>query len=1101
LDISKKFLPSKENFSYDETFLLSYNNYLQTIIENLSTNHESVYRLLNSLSNKNEKILQKILDVLYTKEHPSKISQLFLSENPSQENLWVNLLNLSKSDPHLSNHIYIREMKEIINQFFSNVSEGKLTISEFIKIIKQSEMQRNSLVNLIQMTQSTNFEKISEIINDKCKSVENITYILENCEIFFSVFSTKINPFICEEFQKIIFNMRNNFEKVTLCNFIINEEIEKIQLDVILINKWRETQIYKNILDEEIINYLLKLNNEAKLLNKKAEVVNFMEFSEFLKICLYSIEKSKNSIFDLIKVENFNFSKITLKIISSLFKNLKDTEKEFTQICELNQLTSTEEKDNLKIILQNFSNISSNIKFSSLMIRLDSVFHFKQSNSNNNSNLQNYKNYLTYILQQETTTLAQIIEMNNNINILKSQINKKYDITNLLHELCENRDLLDFIISTPEEDFRNMVEAVDEHGDSFLRVQTIRDLLIIGSFLRILNLQNYQNNLTEEFFITTIHKALESNPTFLAIDALINSCSKHYISIKLLHKELSNREEASKNKVIEICRSSKVYIKESQSPKCRDILSIEVHFSQQNKKLNFRDLCDLRDRVLLLNNNNKNEKENFQNKENYFKIFINLVEISEKILLILNDLYENGYPEKFNTEFKITNGEISLYENFYDKITLINNQWKEDLKELYREFYALTYFKGNQFWEIENLFCKESKEVENSLSLSLDHSPGFFLLKYASAEITLNSIHKLKYSNLNSDTQIIKSPKERLTQLGTVLNQVIDIRKNGSRQIKQDPGHKFNLSIPSGKVIFTTPSNLKIYHHLLSIHFSYENALPSDNQILYCTNKTSLYELISFLCRYEFYPGHNLRLFTLIKVENLQFELQNFLIEHLNKNKTQMSSLCLICTDKNSFIYHQLKNTTTNNNFIHQIRDTEIMEESSLLKILKKLNLNVYVIRSDDTGAGKTHRIQKLCGYDRVKNTNISSYINLPILDSINIEKISHRLFDLNKIKTIKTIHMTINGIIDNYELLDHILFNYIFLGCLKFNDSVSFRSKDDPIFIEVANTFDDFLYNAITVLSLVNFQTEILHSKDSLKQLDINHSEKNHNTTLILYN
>jgi hypothetical protein len=60
-----------------------------------------------------------------------------------------------------------------------------------------------------------------------------------------------------------------------------------------------------------------------------------------------------------------------------------------------------------------------------------------------------------------------------------------------------------------------MVDAVDEHGDSFIRVQTIRDLLIIGSFVRALCLKDFTDDIAsnpkEDEFIERIHSTFKKS--------------------------------------------------------------------------------------------------------------------------------------------------------------------------------------------------------------------------------------------------------------------------------------------------------------------------------------------------------------------------------------------------------------------------------------------------------------------------------------------------------------------------------------------------------------------------------------------------------------
>jgi hypothetical protein len=112
-------------------------------------------------------------------------------------------------------------------------------------------------------------------------------------------------------------------------------------------------------------------------------------------------------------------------------------------------------------------------------------------------------------------------------------------------------------------------------------------------------------------------------------------------------------------------------------------------------------------------------------------------------------------------------------------------------------------------------------------------------------------------------------------------------------------------------------------------------------------------------------------------------------------------------------------------------------------------------------------------------------YIDFPILDSINLNKINERLKNFNPGNQTKFFHFKIQGVIDDYEMLDFILFMYIIIGCLKNDIYVSFRNPDDPIYIEISNTFSDYIYNSISILPLLP-NNKILVSRDNIQNFEI---------------
>jgi hypothetical protein len=130
----------------------------------------------------------------------------------------------------------------------------------------------------------------------------------------------------------------------------------------------------------------------------------------------------------------------------------------------------------------------------------------------------------------------------------------------------------------------------------------------------------------------------------------------------------------------------------------------------------------------------------------------------------------------------------------------------------------------------------------------------------------------------------------------------------------------------------------------------------------------------------------------------------------------------MIFCDANSFISSQFSESS----YIYLMRDFDILDDLPHSHILNNLEPNVTVVRSDDTGACKSYWIEKQL------NTKIhEEYVNFPILDCFNIAKLNEELYKLNLHGGNKLVHLTIYGIIDDYEMLDYILFNFMILGCL----------------------------------------------------------------------
>jgi len=164
------------------------------------------------------------------------------------------------------------------------------------------------------------------------------------------------------------------------------------------------------------------------------------------------------------------------------------------------------------------------------------------------------------------------------------------------------------------------------------------------------------------------------------------------------------------------------------------------------------------------------------------------------------------------------------------------------------------------------------------------------------------------------------------------------------------------------------------------------------------------------------------------------------------------------------------------------MRDFDVLDDVLIGECLKTLHLNTTVVKSNDTWAWKTFWIQNKHQPDK------QEYINFPILDSINPSSLVNRLVKYNKNhknNVDKFYHITIMWIIDDYEMLDYILFSLILLWNVAHDCNVAFRDMNDLLYIEVANTFNDFLFNAIAIFTLLP-DIENLVSFENFKDIKI---------------
>ena len=234
------------------------------------------------------------------------------------------------------------------------------------------------------------------------------------------------------------------------------------------------------------------------------------------------------------------------------------------------------------------------------------------------------------------------------------------------------------------------------------------------------------------------------------------------------------------------------------------------------------------------------------------------------------------------------------------------------------------------------------------------------------------------------------------------------------------------------------------------LFYSFQNEMPSYNQMLVCTKDTTINRVISFL---KFYRSSNqpqnagkassaFKLFLLINPQNLEGEVSTYLINHITKYSSELlgnSRLVLLSTKQTSqFIdIYRVWN-------IDNISSCKFEENKKYKSIISNSKTKSFMIYTDKPRTGKSHLIMKTI-YDNYKKnlyhriivdstTTLTQLISLlreaPLIDGCTI-----------------CYHFNIEGS-DNEQITLYIIMLYLF-GSL--NDGVSepfvLSNKNETIF------------------------------------------------------
>ena len=192
--------------------------------------------------------------------------------------------------------------------------------------------------------------------------------------------------------------------------------------------------------------------------------------------------------------------------------------------------------------------------------------------------------------QKRTAPSTRVYHSNLQKNNIDNYLSNE-GLLRLLALLNETTETYDFFIEKEEDELRNLIEFVDDIGDSFIKPDTIKNCIISATIKD----DKYKN-----------------------ICVYINDVSKNIHGIKQLYNKIANREEYSKIKIKEMYANSKFMIFQEKNKNNFELITYKCNgvYGEQECETNFDEIRDLRDRSLLLSKN-KASNVNKQNKNEF----------------------------------------------------------------------------------------------------------------------------------------------------------------------------------------------------------------------------------------------------------------------------------------------------------------------------------------------------------------------------------------------------------------------------------------------------------------------------------------------------
>jgi hypothetical protein len=367
--------------------------------------------------------------------------------------------------------------------------------------------------------------------------------------------------------------------------------------------------------------------------------------------------------------------------------------------------------------------------------------------------------------------------------------------------------------------------------------------------------------------------------------------------------------------------------------------------------------------------------------------------------------------------------------------TLINllDKWDNELCATYEKYIDLTYFSGDQFWQIEDYIYNRSSF----------HHPGYHLLQYIDIDPNL-----IEISNERQQT-----PEDRLKNLGHLLSKQRHIASLQEKSLKVK------------KVLLIETTNEGILRAIISL-FSLTSIPPTAHRIFFCTLQTSWIQIRGFVYRCFYSQSFH----QLIRPELLSQSIQDqfiYLLRSLNEQKPLHNFRMGIITTMATTNQH-LINGIQSMRILNILRDQELLTKEHLQENIGRLIQNCTLVTSRITGLGKSSIICQ-----KIKQSE-KNYIKFPIHGDFDGDTLAERL--RSKFSEIQTgaIHLDI-GFINNTQYLDEILYCLVLFHSFRFGQVAVSIPPNTPIYIELDASPESTLHE----MSLIQHLISPIHIND----------------------
>ena len=1053
--------------------------------ENVST------RLLNfRKKNKDCEVLNQLIQLLIDSTTPSEemIKEQILIKPSKSHNWYKHISQGKKVKTKLK-----KRLREYINSLVEKIITKTMPVFDMKYLSDHNQETKEAFIAYINAAKVAKNAHISTEVESNLKTIikkyNRLVVDIKALSDLFQNFCRGIDEF--DEIIAIFVDFKERYNEMTIGSFEYPEILEPYRKLTWKIHPVVNSKIFKYYFTENLS--IFKEHSEVQEESKDPEVIEVVEDQQesnpFLAISNIEVEKplfvfgesralSKSQKFESnpdvnterfpFRLNNQNFVEFTLdsfeKMKDDLEKRLVRIEKEniarFTLLAiEFDEEIIEEEIAVLNRVIQNCNqNIQILKSFFKALLIFEDIYplcrsiltSYRTIHLVDGELMARCYHFVEYEQFKNFSTILEFIGETNRIqqSLLPTNLNIDwYRLTAFFNNVASSMEVLEFCNKLGQEDLDHLQEGVSENREmTLINTQNVLNFISIWSFFAEFRDQAY--NYTN--YVDAVDRKLNEAKYYRIFECLEDS-RYHIKPLIELQSSLNFQEEAKKKKIKEIYQSSiaqLLYRKE-----CKEKFEVRICILKNNEEIyidGMDELIELRDRASLsayITNSKSDAQDNAEDLE-IFNKFIELINTICSTLKNINYLHMSCFRKQItlNPEFRCENGEFTDLKDFEISISNKTTFWENSKKEALEHSYWLNFLCGKHFYTVEKFMQEPSpKNIRKILPL-------------------LKFMNKLPPANL----QKIPLPDDPSAKLFEISNFLENLPSPHEPYSDQHPSH-FHPIIPNDNCSILLCETTYFYKGILSMYINTYHCIPKVDQVFFCNLATDWEELNIFLNRC-FLNGASL--YTLVNPELLPLEKQmkfkirfHELLESHGKNRFHLG---IVTEDIKSHLVNHFRYQSDVK--IETFLKHQFLEKEGIKKIIQEIDGRTQVFTSKYVGLGKTTKIRRHAG------ENIP-YIEVNISGNSDNSSLGRVLMELQP-DTPVNLHLQLNSLEDTTSVHELIFSLSVFKQyyCTK---GMFYLPEGSKIFIEVANTFDDFLYKSLNFLKLL--------PRDHITEFDIN--------------